>query len=114
MRVNPPFSAVWKWLASFAGVRLAFWWRVNGVEIGGDGNSRLLHFNEKLEALADVETVVGSLAGACPTPQKKCFGFVRSAVPLEAAPACTATIATAASAAARRTVLRFIDLAPFV
>ena len=34
MRVNPPFSAVWKWLASFAGVRLAFWWRVNGVEIG--------------------------------------------------------------------------------
>jgi hypothetical protein len=34
MRVNLPFSAVWKWLKSFAGVRLALWWRVNGVEIG--------------------------------------------------------------------------------
>src|SRR6266487_1416008 len=49
-----------------------------------------------------------------PGAQKKVFGFVRSLVLLEAAPACVAaTIAIAARPAARRTVMRFIGPCSF-
>src|SRR5712691_1648454 len=54
-------------------------------------------------------------SGACPGAQKKCFGFVRPEVPLEAAPACTAATTTVAeTVAARRMLMRFMRLAPFV